>query len=356
MDKINSKTDPMGPGRWILSGVITALALLSILILPSCRDTDGSHKIVKEDIGKTPAAAIHKTYERGPATLSVDVDHSEITIADRLNLTITITVDENYGFELPKFGEKLEQFGIIDYHTSQPELTESKKKKISRSYLLEPFLSGEYKIPPMKALFWKEGEKETGAHEIESEELMITVTSLLPEKMAEMKIHDIVPPLSLPRSFNPWMAGGMGAGVVIALILAGFLIYKKMSSNKPVLKKRIPAHELAYLELSKLVEQKLVEKGEIKPFYHGLSDILRRYIERRFGLSAPEQTTEEFLTHLRKSNGFIRQYNSLLKNFLSGCDLVKFAEHQPSTEDIQFMFDSCKAFISGTEEKQETRE
>jgi hypothetical protein len=333
--------------------MIAAFTILVMFVLQSCHDNrrqEIAQKENKEDTG------IHKTYERGPATLTLDVDHSEITIADRLNLTISITVDEDYEFELPAFGEKLEQFGIIDYHTSQPELTGKNRKKISRSYVLEPFLSGDYKIPPMKALFWKNGEKETNQHEIQTEELLITVKSLLPEKMAYMKIHDIVPPVSLPRSYSIWMLAGIAGGIITIIILAGIIIYKKMKADKPVEEKRGPAHERAYMELSKLVDQELIKKGEIKLFYHRISDILRRYIENRFGLTAPEQTTEEFLTSLKESGGVIRQYNSLLKNFLSGCDLVKFAEHQPSTEDIQFMFDSCKAFIAGTEDKQEKKE
>ena len=95
---------------------------------------------------KTTEKGIHETFERGPITVRLDIDRSEITIADRLNLKVTVIADEDYEIELPGFGEKLEQFGIIDYDTTQPELLENNRKKISRSYLLEPFLSGDYII------------------------------------------------------------------------------------------------------------------------------------------------------------------------------------------------------------------
>ena len=192
----------------------------------------------------------------------------------------------------------------------------------------------------------KNGEKENGRHEIESEEIVVAVKSLLPEKMAELKMHDIVPPVGLPRSYNPWMVAAAAGGALAVLSLTGFLIYRRVKAARPVSAERIPAHEIAYEELSNLVSQNLIEKGEIKRFYQGISDILRRYVGNRFGLAAPEQTTEEFLYSLRNSTGVIAQYKSLLQNFLSGCDLVKFAEHRPSAEDIQLMFDSCKAFIA----------
>ena len=140
----------------------------------------------------------------------------------------------------------------------------------------------------------------------------------MPEKMAELKMHDIAPPVGLPRSYNPWMVAAIAGGALAVLSLSGFLIYRRRKAAGPISAVRIPAHEIAYEELSNLVSQDLIEKGEIKRFYQGISDILRRYIENRFGLAAPEQTTEEFLNSLRDSTGIIAQYKSLLQNFLSG--------------------------------------
>ena len=339
--------------RGFIQATLVVFAILGLVFVLSCRDDSPQKDASAENRAeKKEDPGIHKTYERGPATLALDIDRSEITIADRLRLAIGLTVDENYECELPGVGEKLEQFGIVDYHTSQPELVGDNRKKITRSYVLEPFLSGEYKIPPLKASFWKTGEEESGRHEIESEEVVVEVKSLLPEKMAELKMHDIAPPVGLPRSYDPWTVAAIAGGALAVLSLSGFLIYRRRKAAGTVSAVRIPAHEIAYEELSNLVSQDLIEKGEIKRFYQGISDILRRYIENRFGLAAPEQTTEEFLNSLRDSTGIIAQYKSLLQNFLSGCDLVKFAEHRPSAEDIQLMFDSCKAFIAGTEEEE----
>jgi len=78
----------------------------------------------------------------------------------------------------------------------------------------------------------------------------------------------------------------------------------------------IPAHEIAFRALQELVADNPAEKGEVKLFYQRLSHILRCYIENRFSLHAPEQTTEEFLDNLRSSEDLNRRYNSLLKSFL----------------------------------------
>ncbi len=326
--------------------------LLCPIILTSCAQQDDAGKA---DEGESPG--IHKTFERGPITVNLDVDKKEISIAERLNLSITVISDEDYKVELPSFGAKLEQFGVLDYHTTRPELVDDNRQKISRSYLLEPFLSGDYTITPMEIRFWKKGEKETDPHSIETEEITIKVNSLLPENMEDIELHDIRPPVNFPYPKAVWLWTGIAAGVVIIVIILIFILVNRKKRLREIIQARIAPHELAYEELRRLVSEDLIEKGEIKLFYQRISDILRHYIENRFRLHAPEQTTEEFLAALENSRDFPDKYRPLLKVFLSHCDLVKFAEHQPTTEDIQNTFDSCKDFIAGTEkEKQEGQE
>jgi hypothetical protein len=284
-------------------------------------------------------------------TVVLSVDRREPTLADRVNLKIDVTADENYEVQLPRFGEKLEQFGIVDYQTSQPELVGTNRTRVSRSYVLEPFLSGEYSIPAMKVRFWKKGESEAQGHDVETEELTIKVRSLLPGRAADLKIGDIVPPVRLPRDRAWWTWLAAIVGGALAAAAAGWAVWRRRRQAAVERLRRVPAHELAYGELEKLIADDLPGKGQIKLFYQRISDILRRYIENRFGLHAPEQTTEEFLDSLRSSDRLNEQYRALLQAFLRHCDLVKFAEHQPTLPDIQRTFDSCREFISGTEEK-----
>lgn len=318
------------------------LALLCFLALISCEENNTSFE---ENI-----EGIRELVERGPARVTLEINKKEISIADRINLTISVDIEEDYEVELPAFGEKLEEFGIVDYHNMQPELTDNNRKLISRSYVLEPFLSGDYSISPMKIYFYKKEEKETDKHYIETPEVIIKVTSLLPDDMKDMKLHEIIPPLPYPRSYKMWW---IGAGTLMALLLAGVSIYyRKRSIIKEAPEMRLRSHEIAYNEIKALVDENLIEKGEIKQFYLRLSAIIRRYIENRFGLKAPEQTTEEFLTGLEDAQDFPAEYKSLLNKFLRHCDLVKFARFQPDTQDTQKSFDSCKAFIQGTEEQE----
>ena len=79
-----------------------------------------------------------------------------------------------------------------------------------------------------------------------------------------------------------------------------------------------------------------------------ISNILRHYIEDRFDLRAPERTTEEFLIELQWSDDLGEPDKNDLGEFLTHCDLVKFAKHKPKTEQIQQTFDLVKNFIEKT--------
>ena len=96
----------------------------------------------------------------------------------------------------------------------------------------------------------------------------------------------------------------------------------------------------------------LVEQGRIKEFYEEISGILRHYIEDRFDLHAPERTTEEFLGELRFAEVLAPPDKQVLEEFLTHCDLVKFAKHEPTTEQIQRTFDLVKDFVERTKSEE----
>jgi hypothetical protein len=117
-----------------------------------------------------------------------------------------------------------------------------------------------------------------------------------------------------------------------------------MQHTDPVL----PPHELAYRQLQEIIDERLIERGELKLFFSKISDVLRSYIENRFGIHAPKRTTEEFLSDIGRDASFPSDYKGLLVGFLQNCDLVKFAEHFPSPEEAAKAVDSCRAFVDAT--------
>lgn len=314
------------------------LVLLGALGLCGCRKPSA-----------TAAAAappgVSEEASSGPLTVRLSVDRRELTLADRVLLTVTAECDEGYDVVLPKFGENLEQFLIREARTEDPRLIGPGRVQTARVYTLEPLVSGTYPLKPMRVTFGKRGEETPDAHELETPEVTLTVSSLLPAEVAKLDVDDIIGPQDLPRSPLQRLWWSLAAVLPLA-VLAVWLWRRRRRALAPAPPR--PAHEVAYDELRALVARDLPGQGLCKEFYQELSAILRRYIEGRFQLHAPERTTEEFLDELGRDATLSQPHKELLKGFLVHCDLVKFAEVIPGSAQIQETFDHCKAFIEQT--------
>jgi len=292
------------------------------------------------------AKGVTKEASSGPLTVRVSLDRQEITLADQLQFTVTAECDEGYEVVLPKFGEGLEQFLIREARTEDPRLVGAGRTQTGRVYTLEPLVSGTYPLKPVTLTFGKRGEEKPDAHSLETPELSVTVTSLLPEDVAKLDVEDIVGPQDLPRPPLQRLWGWL-AGALAVTAVAGVLWARRRRAVAAAAAPR-PAHEVAYDELRALVARDLPGQGLLKEFYREVSAILRRYIENRFALHAPERTTQEFLAELSRDASLAPPHKELLKRFLNHCDLVKFAEMVPERQQVQETFDRCKEFIEQT--------
>ncbi len=91
----------------------------------------------------------------------------------------------------------------------------------------------------------------------------------------------------------------------------------------------------------------LLEKGQLKLFFTQMSDILRRYLEGRYYLSALEETTAEIMRDLKAqlTNESIRQD---LLDVLVMSDLVKFAKHIPDMDETESLKIKARSFVDRT--------
>ncbi len=289
---------------------------------------------------------IDKNYERGPLTVHVRADKATMTIADTVLLELEAAIEPDYEVRMPKVDKVLESFGIVDWDNLGDKLDPNNRVVSTYQYRLEPFLSGTYPIPAFTFEFYDANNPEDKKYELTTEPIDIEVTSLLGEQWAELKIDDIEDVLEMPKQKSfVWI---WVLGVVVLAAAIGLWLYLKRKRVKELVRIFKPAHELAYERLRALVKEDLVGSGRIKEFYERISDILRHYIEHRFSLRAPERTTEEFLAEIANTEVLPTAEKQRLGEFLQHCDLVKFAKHNPTTQQIQETFDLVKDFIEKT--------
>ena len=158
-------------------------------------------------------------------------------------------------------------------------------------------------------------------------------------------IRDIKPPVDLP---DPWLWVWLGLGILaLAGLIAAALISWLKLRRQPVLVPVIPPHERARRKL----EAALDLYDQPKPFCILVSDAVRLYLEERFNLRAPDRTTEEFLIELKRSPSLTSPQKASLEQFLSACDLVKFARFEPGRPELEGLYASALRLIEETEPK-----
>lgn len=162
-------------------------------------------------------------------------------------------------------------------------------------------------------------------------------------------IRDIQPPVTLPPNyFLLYLLAAILAAAGFFFLIRCLIKHSRKPKTETVLIK-LP-WEIAIDGLEELKSRELPSQGIFKEYYILLSGIIRKYIEDRFKIKAPEMTTQEFLTYLKKSNDFKSDDKKLLEDFLNWCDMVKFAKYSPTLNEAEESFNFAKIFISKTRE------
>lgn len=154
------------------------------------------------------------------------------------------------------------------------------------------------------------------------------------------EFHDIAPPVDYSL-IPPWLVFVI-AFVVLSLI--GLVVWWFVKRRKLELPPKAP-REIALGEL----EQIRPEIQNMNPYQFSIrvSDILRRYVTQQYGVPATRQTSIEFLTAAAKAPSFSADDKSLLEDFLSRCDLIKFAKYEATTSDSEVLLEEAISFVKG---------
>ena len=176
--------------------------------------------------------------------------------------------------------------------------------------------------------------------------LLVPPKSAMPAATASLAatndLRPVKPPVPIPSGWEwAWWVGG-------ALLIAAlaFLLTRWWRRRlQPLAIPPTPPHVRARHRLAEAL--RLI--SEPKPFCTAVSDALRVYLEERFDFHAPERTTEEFLTELQGTNRLNDLQKESLGEFLQSCDLVKFAQFEPTEESLRELHQSALRLVDETQ-------
>ena len=141
----------------------------------------------------------------------------------------------------------------------------------------------------------------------------------------------------------PWLVPAAIAGAVL-LVSSAWWLWRRLRRRRP---RALLPFEIALQRLEEM--RALMRPADAREFSIAVSDVVRRYIEERFGVTATHRTTEEFLHDLlESSHAPLARHRALLSQFLQACDLVKFAGMSLTLKDMESLHHSARAFVLET--------
>ena len=150
-------------------------------------------------------------------------------------------------------------------------------------------------------------------------------------------------PVEIPDGGSWWKLLGLLGGVCCV----GFWAWRRWKKRpEPAPVAVAPADPGAVARAR--IEAARVLWGDPRAYAGAVSDAIRSYLEGRFGLRAPEQTTEEFLTALAGKPLLELRHQETLSAFLNQCDLMKFAGWRPGGQELAGLEDAAIRVVLGT--------
>lgn len=289
-----------------------------------------------------------------PAVVRVELDSAYLTMGRTTSLHVEVVGALSDDGELILPDTLWRDVEIAD--KGMPEIAElgNGRRELRQELILQAFDSGLYTLPPV--LYMQDGKI------AESNRPALKVIPVPVDTM--LSVHDYYDAQKPARHFfdflPDWMTDyGLWILLVLAIIGAGAYIYFKWlrKGQLPLMpaKKPVPPYELAMSQLATLRAENLCEKGQEKEYYTRLTEILRHYLDTRFGINAMEMTSSQILASLRR-NEATKLPQKYMERVLETADFVKFAKVRPLPDDNAAAMRSALQFVEDTKPQPEPEE
>ncbi|MBI4667903.1 MAG: VWA domain-containing protein [Elusimicrobia bacterium] len=275
---------------------------------------------------------------------------TEALLASPVEIQYTIRLPANLKLDLSSWKAGKTQWGDFVLWDFRVKLQNKEGLAITElTANLMPFKLGEVEVPSIEIPALNPASSPTI---VKTPPIPLKIIDPTARSKDPSDIRDIKKP-KRPLYFweKPWMMIPLSLIIVTALLaLWSWLKSKKRQAAEAFQQalRNLPAEEAFYRELDKLQEADLLKAMRCREFHFALSEIFRRYLDRRFELDTASLTTSELLRRLHSARqdlninlpGLIK-----LKESLEITDLAKFAKYAPATQENNEAVAILKEFV-----------
>lgn len=271
------------------------------------------------------------------------IQKDSISVGDTITFELGRNFPSGYSWNIETDSTTFERFEPLN-----PETTEVENKDGNQYKIRQGFIWWGYRNDTLKPMTFslKNG---TDSTYFTTQPVYIypklfsaaTDTSLRPEKEIEITVR-------------PWWHYVLWATLILA---AGFLIYyfyqqyQKKKTDVPdtqIVEIEKTPYEIFTEEMNELQKSQSVWQNDVKNYYSGLTEILKRYLELKFKYHVLEMTTDELLDWVKKEPIVYRSIPNL-NDILNRADLIKFAKQDAVLPQMVSDYDEVKLSVEKIE-------
>ncbi len=280
---------------------------------------------------------------------SIDTNFLLIGEQTQIELKVKYRLDgEPVSIKFPELTDTISEFVEIIYSspidTIYPDKNDLSLVEQIKRITVTSFDSGYYEIPHFE-FYINDQPFQTGSLYIEVIPMEVDTSE---------SIFDIKKPIEEPFSFIDWLKENWVWVAIILVLLIGGIVLVRYLKNRPdaVIEEvipEIPYYIITLEKLEKLREDKLWQAGKVKLHHSEISEIIRDYLEKRYHVTALENTTSEIMQSLR-FHSIQPDLLTKLNQILVLADLVKFAKEQPLPNENDTSLLNAVEFVKSTKQ------
>ena len=284
----------------------------------------------------------------GGVTAILTPNQTELAVGDPVELTLTVTHPADTQVIIPPLEKTWGPFEVRGQSQATTVDNGDGTATTQQIITVTLFDLGTFETPALPLTL------SNGSGQVAEESVVpisLTVNSILAEGDTQLK--DIRPQASMDVPF-PWPMVATGL-VVLAVAIAGawWLVHRlrKNGTLGRTVDNR-PPFQVAFDELDRIDGMGLPEKGQFKAHYTLVTDVLRQYLEKQFGVHAFDRTTSELKQSLQTSTVAPDNVRHFV-DFFSGSDLVKFAKLVPNLDEARTITIDARMLVKLTRPRPE---
>lgn len=288
-------------------------------------------------------------------SIKASADSMQLVMGSKSALRIEVVKPSGPGTMAgaPEVGKTFGGVDILDARIDSTDLGNG-RVQLDYTYTFQAFDPGPQTLPPVSYHIPGDSAKtdpmvlKVFAVDVDS---LATTNPDVPVMTVERKWVDYIPD-AVANYWWLWLLGLLLAG---GAVLVWWLIVKKGKLKRVAAvfrKPPEPPFDKAIRRLNEIRQQRLAQSGNDKQYFTELTDVLRTYLNGRFGIYAMEMTSKQIIESM-EANTDTAAFTAAITPVLELADIVKFAKMRTTVDENQSAYAEVRKFVELTKPVEE---